>query len=73
MGIQSTSLVLVITNERGINNLRDGTVTLGGSLSVAAGPVGRSAEAGTDIELAASIYSYSMSRGIFAGMSLEGA
>ena len=73
VGIQSTSLVLVITNERGINNLRDGTVTLGGSLSVAAGPVGRSAEAGTDIELAASIYSYSMSRGIFAGMSLEGA
>ncbi len=73
VGIQSTSLVLVITNERGINNLRDGTVTLGGSLSVAAGPVGRSAEAGTDIELTASIYSYSMSRGIFAGLSLEGA
>jgi len=73
VGIQSTSLVLVITNERGISNLRDGTVTLGGSLSVAAGPVGRSAEAGTDIELTASIYSYSMSRSIFAGLSLEGA
>lgn len=73
VGIQSTSLVLVVTNERGMENLRDGTVTLGGSLSVAAGPVGRSAEAGTDIELAASIYSYSMSKGLFAGISLEGA
>ena len=73
VGIQSTSLVLVITNERGLNNLRDGTVTLGGSLSVAAGPVGRSAEAATDIELEASIYSYSISRGVFAGLSLEGA
>ncbi|NLM39832.1 MAG: lipid-binding SYLF domain-containing protein [Firmicutes bacterium] len=73
VGIQSTSLVLVITNERGLTNLRDGTVTLGGSMSVAAGPVGRSAEAATDIDLEASIYSYSISRGVFAGLSLEGA
>jgi len=42
-------------------------------MSVAAGPVGRSAEAATDIDLEASIYSYSISRGVFAGLSLEGA
>lgn len=73
-GVQSTALVLVITNERGMDTFMGGDkVTLGGDLSVAAGPLGRHAEAGTDLELKASIYSYSMSKGIFAGMSLEGA
>jgi lipid-binding SYLF domain-containing protein len=47
--------------------------TLGGDASVAAGPVGRSVEAGTDINLRAEIYSYARSKGLFAGISLEGA
>lgn len=73
-GVQSTALVLVINNERGMEGFK-GTqkFTLGGDLSVSAGPLGRHAEAGTDVELEAAIYSYSMSKGIFAGLSLEGA
>ena len=73
IGLQSTALVLVITNERGMDGLKEGKITLGGSLSIAAGPIGRSAEAGTDLNLKASMYSYSMSKGAFAGASLEGA
>ncbi|NLJ73379.1 MAG: lipid-binding SYLF domain-containing protein [Firmicutes bacterium] len=73
IGLQSTALVLVIANERGMEGLKEGKITLGGSLSIAAGPIGRSAEAGTDLELKASMYSYSISRGAFAGASLEGA
>ena len=72
IGVHSISLVLVVATEEGIKSLQEGRVTLGGNLSMAAGPVGRSAEAGTDIQLKASMYSYSMSRGVFAGASLEG-
>lgn len=72
-GVQSTSLVLVITNKQGIESFKGDKVTLGGDVSIAAGPMGRRAEAATDLDLKASIYSYSMSKGIFAGMSLEGA
>jgi lipid-binding SYLF domain-containing protein len=57
--------ILVVRTER--------KITLGADASVAAGPVGRHAEASTDIELAAEIYSYSKSRGLFAGVSIEGA
>ncbi|ADL12764.1 lipid-binding SYLF domain-containing protein [Acetohalobium arabaticum] len=73
IGVQSIGLVLVITNERGLSNFKKDNLTLGGGLSVAAGPVGRSTEAATDINLEAAIYSYSMSKGAFAGASLEGA
>lgn len=73
IGVQSTALVLVIANERGMKGFTRDKITLGGDLAVAAGPVGRQAGAGTDIELKSSIYSYSMSKGIFAGLSLEGA
>jgi len=73
VGIQSTALVLVITNERGMEGFVGDKITLGGDISVAAGPVGRDAQAATDGKLKASIYSYSMSKGLFAGMSLEGA
>lgn len=73
IGIQSTSLVLVITSERGMESLREGQITLGGNLSIAAGPVGRSAEAGTDLNLKAAMYSYSLSKGAFVGASFEGA
>lgn len=73
-GVQSTSLILVITNKQGMDSFKGGdNITLGGDLSIAAGPIGRRAEASTDLDLKASIYSYSMSKGIFAGMSLEGA
>ena len=72
IGVQSTALVLVVATEEGIKTLQEGRITLGGNISMAAGPVGRSAEAGTDIQLKASMYSYSISRGVFAGASLEG-
>jgi lipid-binding SYLF domain-containing protein len=73
IGLQSTALVLVITNERGMKSFEEGSFTFGGDLTVAAGPLGRHLEAGTDIELKAAIYSYSMSKGAFIGFSLEGA
>jgi len=61
-------------NDRGAHSLVDGSrVTLGGQASVAAGPFGRSAEAATNLDLKAEIYSYAKSKGLFAGVSLEGA
>ena len=73
IGLSSTALVLVITNERGMAGFTGDEVTLGGDLAVAAGPTGRSTSAATDGRLKASIYSYSMTKGLFAGLSLEGA
>lgn len=72
-GVQSTALVLVIMNKRGMDGFRGDKVTLSGDMAVAMGPVGRQAGAGTDGRFKASIYSYSMSKGLFAGLSLEGA
>ncbi len=72
-GIKSVGLVLVITNEDGLQAFTGGrSVKLGGDVSVAAGPVGRDAEAATDANMKASIYSYSMSKGLFAGLSFSG-
>lgn len=73
IGAQSISLVLIITNDRGLQGFKGNNVTLGGDIAVAAGPVGRSGELGTDYKLQASIYSYSMAKGLFAGISLKGA
>ncbi len=73
IGAQSIALVLVITNNRGLEGFMADNVKLDGALAVAAGPVGRRGELGTDVNLKASIYSYSMTKGLFAGMSLEGA
>lgn len=73
IGAQSIALVLVITNDRGLEGFMGNNVKLGGDLSVAAGPVGRRGEMGTDFKMKASIYSYSMTKGLFAGVSLEGA
>ncbi|NLS44273.1 MAG: lipid-binding SYLF domain-containing protein [Firmicutes bacterium] len=73
IGVQSTALVLVITNERGMKSFEEGSFTFGGDVAIAAGPVGRHLEAGTDIQLKSAIYSYSMSKGAFVGLSLEGA
>ena len=60
-------------NQRGMNRLMEDKFTVGGDASAMAGPVGRSATAETDAMLHAEILSYSRSRGIFAGVSLEGA
>lgn len=73
IGAQSTDLVLVIISEKGLRSLMEKEFTLGGDASVAAGPVGRKAEANVDMGLKSAIYSYSRSRGLFAGVSLEGA
>jgi lipid-binding SYLF domain-containing protein len=75
VGIQSTDLVLVFKTSNSLDRVLKGKgkLTLGADVGVAAGPVGRQAEAGTDAQLKAEIYSYSRSRGLFAGVSLEGA
>ena len=66
------SLLLAVINEKGVNAFMSSKTKLGGDIGVAAGPVGRRAEAATDAQAKASIYSYSMSKGLFAGVSLEG-
>ena len=73
IGAQSVGLVLVITNEDGLRAFTGGnSFKLGADVAIAAGPVGRDASAATDTRAKASIYSYSMSKGLFAGMSFEG-
>jgi len=73
IGAQSVGLVLVITNEEGLRAFTGGnSFKLGADASIAAGPVGRDTSAATDGRAAASIYSYSMSKGLFAGVSVEG-
>jgi len=71
-GVQSTDVVLVFRTRRSVDSLVHGKFTLGADASVAAGPVGRHATASTDAALKAEIYSYSRSRGLFAGVALDG-
>ena len=71
-GISSTDVVLIFRTPRGVDNIVHGKFTLGADASVAAGPVGRDAQASTDGELKAEILSYSRSRGLFAGVALDG-
>jgi lipid-binding SYLF domain-containing protein len=73
IGGQATDFVLVIMSRRSVDGLLGGKFKLGADADVAAGPVGRSAEAATDIQLKGGILSYSRSRGLFAGVKLEGA
>ena len=74
LGAESTDLVLFFMTDRGARSLVNGSrITLGGKASVAAGPFGRSGEAATNLELKAEIYSYARSKGLFAGLSIEGA
>ena len=73
IGAQSTDVVLFFMSERSVRSLLKSKFTIGGDASVAAGPLGRSAEVGTDLRLRAEIYSYAKSRGLFAGLSIEGA
>jgi lipid-binding SYLF domain-containing protein len=70
-GAQVTEFVIILNTPAAVDAFaKQGNVTLGGNMSVAAGPVGRNAEA--DLSLQAAIYSYSRSQGLFAGLSLEG-
>lgn len=71
-GVQSTDVVLVFRSKRGVDSIVNGKFTLGADAAVAAGPVGRNAQASTDGQLKAEIYSYSRSRGLFAGVALDG-
>lgn len=73
VGAQSTDFILVFKNRRGIDGIVKGKFTLGVDASAAAGPVGRTVEAATDALMKAEIVSYSRSRGLFAGVSMEGA
>ncbi len=73
IGGQATDFVLLIMNRRSVDGILDGQFKLGADASVAGGPVGRAAEASTDIQLKGGILSYSRSRGLFAGVKLEGA
>jgi len=72
IGVQSTDAILVFRTQRGVDSIVHGKFTLGADASVAAGPVGRDAHAATDAQLKAEIYSYSRSRGLFAGVALDG-
>ncbi|MGI4021551.1 MAG: lipid-binding SYLF domain-containing protein [Janthinobacterium lividum] len=71
-GIQSVDLVLVFLNKTSLLEIGKSSFTLGGDISVAAGPVGRTSTAGTDYKLESEVYSYSSSKGLFAGISLSG-
>jgi lipid-binding SYLF domain-containing protein len=73
LGVEATDVVMVFTNRDGIQPLLKGKLKIGADASATAGPVGRKAEAGTDILLKSAIYSYSRSKGLFAGIALDGA
>jgi lipid-binding SYLF domain-containing protein len=73
IGASETDVVMLVMNEGGMDRLLSDKVTLGGEASVAAGPVGRTATAQTDVEMHAEVLSWSRSQGLFAGIALEGA
>jgi SH3 domain-containing YSC84-like protein 1 len=72
LGGQATDFVLLVMNDSGANSILSSKVKLGADASAAAGPKGRAAEADTDVAMRAEILTYSRSRGLFAGISLEG-
>jgi len=73
VGAQSTDIILVFKTRKGVDGIENGRLTLGADASVAAGPLGRHTSVATDIEFKAEVYSYSRSRGLFAGVAIEGA
>lgn len=73
IGVESIDIVLVFKSRSSIYRIVHGKFTLGADAGVAAGPVGRQASAATDVQLKSEIYSYSRSRGLFAGLALQGA
>jgi lipid-binding SYLF domain-containing protein len=72
LGGQATDFVLLLMNSRAASSILTSKVKLGGDVSAAAGPVGRTASAETDVTMRAQILSYSRARGLFAGISLAG-
>jgi lipid-binding SYLF domain-containing protein len=73
IGASETDVVLLVTNDGGMKRLLSDKFTIGGDATAAAGPIGRDASAQTDAMMKAEMLSYSRSRGLFAGISLEGA
>ncbi len=71
-GAEAVDLILLVMTQRGLEGLLSEKFTLGGDIAIAAGPVGRHAEASADIFMQGEIYSYSRSKGIFGGVSLKG-
>ena len=72
LGIQATDVILVFKNQKSVQTLLSGKLTLGADAAVTAGPVGRQAAAGADVTLRSAVYSYSRSRGLFLGLALDG-
>ena len=72
IGVQSVDLILVFKHKGALTKVKNGDVTIGGDLAASAGPVGRSASANTDYKFEAEVYSYSRSRGLFAGITING-
>lgn len=72
IGAQSTDVILVFKTRKGVDGIANGKLTLGADASIAAGPVGRTTSAATDLQLKAEVVSYSRSRGLFAGVAFEG-
>jgi lipid-binding SYLF domain-containing protein len=72
IGGSSTDLILLFMNDHALHSLLSDRFKMGGDVSVAAGPVGRDASAGTDLKLTAEVLSYSRTKGLFAGASLDG-
>ena len=71
-GVESIDLVLIFKNRETLQEIGNGSFTLGGDISATAGPVGRNSSASTDYKMEAEVYSYSKSKGLFAGISLSG-
>ena len=72
IGVQSADIVLLFRNKKNVMSLEKGDLALGGDVGIAAGPVGRNSSVSTDVGFDAEIYSYSKSKGLYAGISLEG-
>jgi lipid-binding SYLF domain-containing protein len=73
LGASSTDLIMLVMNQTGMKRLLGDKFTLGGEVAVVAGPIGGSASANTDVLMTAEMVSWSRSKGLFAGLSLEGA
>jgi len=73
IGVEAVDVVLIIQNDKGMQRLLESNFQIGGDASAAAGPVGRHAEAGTDWKMDTEILTYSRAKGVFAGLTLEGA
>ena len=72
IGVQASDIVLIFTDEEGLQGILKGKLKLGADASATAGPVGRKAEVGTDVLLRSAVFAYSRSKGLFAGISLDG-